>query len=62
MLAGAAEKGLLQAVRTAVSLESEGFWPEAPVPDYDTVKVSTRVVKIIQSYIGVVDSTVWRKI
>lgn len=61
VLAGVTEKGLLQAVRTAVSLENEGSWPEAPVPDYDTEKVSTKVVKIIQSYIGVVDSMVWRK-
>lgn len=61
VLAGITEKGLLQAVRTAVALEAEGSAPEAPVPDYDTESVSTKVVKIIQSYTGVVDSMVWRK-
>ena len=61
VLAGIDERGLLNAVRTAVALEGEGSHPEAPVPDYDTKKVSTKVVKIIQSYTGVVDTMVWRK-
>lgn len=61
VLAGIDERGLLNAVRTAVALEGEGSHPEAPVPDYDTKKVSTKVVKIIQSYTGVVDKMVWRK-
>lgn len=61
VLAGITERGLLQAVRTAVSLEADGASPEAPVPDYATKAVSTKVVKIIQSYTGVVDSMVWRK-
>lgn len=61
VLAGINERGLLNAVRTAVALEGEGSHPEAPFPDYDTEKVSTKVVKIIQSYTGVVDSMVWRK-
>lgn len=61
VLAGIDERGLLNAVRTAVALEAEGSHPEAPVPDYDTERVSTKVVKIIQSYTGVVDSMVWRK-
>lgn len=61
VLAGIDERGLLNAVRTAVGLEGEGSHPEAPVPDYDTEKVSTKVVKIIQSYTGVVDTMVWRK-
>lgn len=61
VLAGIDERGLLNAVRTAVALEGEGSHPEAPVPDYDTEKVSTKVVKIIQSYTGVVDTMVWRK-
>ncbi|WP_368284927.1 non-hydrolyzing UDP-N-acetylglucosamine 2-epimerase [Enorma massiliensis] len=61
VLAGVTEEGLLQAVRTAVALEAEGSIPEAPVPDYGTERVSTKVVKIIQSYTGVVDSMVWRK-
>lgn len=60
-LAGIDERNLLNAVRTAVALEEEGSHPEAPVPDYDTEKVSTKVVKIIQSYTGVVDRMVWRK-
>ena len=60
-LAGVSEKGLLQAVATAVALDGEGSVPEAPVPDYATQKVSTKVVKIIQSYTGIVDKMVWRK-
>ena len=60
-LAGIDERGLLNAVRTAVALDAEGSLPEAPVPDYATEKVSTKVVKIIQSYTGIVDRMVWRK-
>ena len=60
-LAGISEKGLLQAVHTAVELDAEGSLPEAPVPDYADETVSTKVVKIIQSYTGVVDKMVWRK-
>ncbi|MBS5451855.1 MAG: UDP-N-acetyl glucosamine 2-epimerase [Coriobacteriia bacterium] len=60
-LAGVSEKGLLQAVETAVALDAGGALPEAPVPDYATERVSTKVVKIIQSYTGVVDKMVWRK-
>ena len=60
-LAGISEKGLLQAVRTAVALGEKGSYPEAPVPDYADENVSTKVVKIIQSYTGVVDEMVWRK-
>ncbi|MDO4590651.1 MAG: UDP-N-acetyl glucosamine 2-epimerase [Slackia sp.] len=59
-LAGISEKGLLQAVRTAVALEEEGFHG-IPVPDYTDENVSTKVVKIIQSYTGIVDKMVWRK-
>ena len=61
LLAGIDERGLVNAVRTAVARDSEGSWPEAPVPDYATESVSTKVVKIIQSYPGVVDKMVWRK-
>ncbi len=61
VLAGIDERGLLNAVRTAVALDAEGSLPEAPVPDYATESVSTKVVKIIQSYTGVVDKMVWRK-
>ena len=60
-LAGISEKGLLQAVRVAVGLDAEGSYPQAPVPDYADETVSTKVVKIIQSYTGIVDKMVWRK-
>ena len=60
-LAGISERGLLQAVRTAVALDAEGSLPQAPVPDYADECVSTKVVKIIQSYTGIVDKMVWRK-
>ncbi|MBS5451888.1 MAG: UDP-N-acetyl glucosamine 2-epimerase, partial [Coriobacteriia bacterium] len=46
VLAGISEGGLLQAVETAVSLEAEGCHPEAPVPDYATECVSSKVVRI----------------
>ncbi|MBM6786607.1 UDP-N-acetyl glucosamine 2-epimerase [Collinsella tanakaei] len=61
VLAGIDERNLLNGVRIAVALEDEDSHPEAPVPDYDTEKVSTKVVKIIQSYTGVVNKMVWRK-
>ena len=61
MLAGIDEKSLLQAVDTAVELEKNGFYG-IPVPDYTDENVSTKVVKIIQSYTGVVDKMVWRKL
>ncbi len=60
ILSGIDEKGLLQAVDTAVEMnrnEDLGI----PVPDYVEANVSTKVVKIIQSYVGVVDKMVWRK-
>lgn len=60
-LAGIDERGLLNAVRTAVALDAEGSYPAAPVPDYADENVSTKVVKIIQSYTGVVNKMVWRK-
>lgn len=60
-LSGISERGPLQAVHTAVALDAEGSYPEAPVPDYADETVSTKVVKIIQSYTGVVDKMVWRK-
>ena len=60
VLAGIDEKSLLQAVDTAVGLnESEDYG--LPVPDYTDENVSTKVVKIIQSYVGVVNKMVWRK-
>ncbi len=59
VLAGIDEAHLLQAVDTAVQLTVDGSHG-IPVPDY-TEDVSTKVVKIIQSYTGVVDKMVWRK-
>lgn len=61
ILSGIDEKGLLQAVDTAVSMNNDGFYG-IPVPDYIEENVSTKVVKIIQSYTGVVDKMVWRKL
>ena len=60
VLAGIDEKHLLQAVETAVDLTNDGYHG-IPVPDYVEENVSTKVVKIIQSYTGVVDKMVWRK-
>lgn len=59
VLAGIADDGVLQAVETAVAMnENEDYG--IPVPYY-TEDVSTKVVKIIQSYTGVVNKMVWRK-
>ncbi len=60
VLAGIDEKSLLQAVDTAVELNKCGA-NGIPVPDYTDENVSTKVVKIIQSYTGIVDKMVWRK-
>ncbi|MBQ1963135.1 MAG: UDP-N-acetylglucosamine 2-epimerase (non-hydrolyzing) [Clostridia bacterium] len=60
ILSGIDEKGLLQAVDTAVTMNEMGDYG-IPVPDYIEENVSTKVVKIIQSYTGVVDKMVWRK-
>ena len=54
------EKGLLQSVETAVEMNKNGDFG-IPVPDYVEENVSTKVVKIIQSYTGVVNKMVWRK-
>ena len=60
VLAGIDENSLLQAVETAVNLnKDENFG--IPVPDYVEENVSTKVVKLIQSYTGVVNKMVWRK-
>ena len=59
-LAGINEKSLLQAVETAVELHKKGDYG-TPVPDYADENVSTKVVKLIQSYTGVVNKMVWRK-
>lgn len=60
ILAGIDEKSLLQAVETAVEMTMKGD-NGLPVPDYMEENVSIKVVKLIQSYTGVVDKMVWRK-
>ena len=60
ILSGIDEKGLLQAVDTAVEMNRSGDLG-IPVPDYTDENVSDKVVKIIQSYTGVVNKMVWRK-
>ena len=60
ILAGIDEKNLLQAVATAVDMVGNGD-NGLPVPDYVDENVSTKVVKLIQSYTGIVDRMVWRK-
>ncbi|MBQ8322990.1 MAG: UDP-N-acetylglucosamine 2-epimerase (non-hydrolyzing) [Clostridia bacterium] len=60
VLAGIDEKSLVQAIGTAVELTKDGHHG-IPVPDYVEENVSTKVVKLIQSYTGVVNKMVWRK-
>ena len=60
ILAGIDERSLLQALDTAVEMNKNGDYG-IPVPDYIEENVSTKVVKIIQSYTGVVNKMVWRK-
>ena len=60
ILAGIDEKGLIGAVETAISMNENGDIG-IPVPDYIEENVSTKVVKLIQSYTGVVNKMVWRK-
>lgn len=59
-LAGIDKKSLLQAIETAVEMDKNGDFG-IPVPDYVEENVSSKVVKIIQSYTGIVDKMVWRK-
>ena len=62
ILSGIDTKGLLQAVDTAVEMVRDEIKGGAvPVPDYTDINVSDKVVKIIQSYTGVVNKMVWRK-
>ena len=62
ILSGIDTKGLLQAVDTAVEMvKEEKNGGAIPVPDYVDINVSDKVVKIIQSYVGVVNKMVWRK-
>ena len=60
ILSGIDEKGLLQSVDTAVMMNENGDYG-LPVPDYIEENVSTKVIKIIQSYVGGVNKMVWRK-
>lgn len=60
ILSGIDEKGLLQAVDLAVKMNTDGALG-IPVPDYVEENVSAKVIKIIQSYTGIVDRMVWRK-
>ena len=60
ILSGIDTTGLLQAVDLAVTMNANGDYG-IPVPDYVEENVSTKVVKIIQSYVGVVNKMVWRK-
>lgn len=60
VLAGIDEKSLLQAVNTATEMTKNKDLG-MPVPDYIDENVSTKVVKIIQSYTGIIDKVVWRK-
>lgn len=60
VLSGIDTKGLLQSVDVAVNLIKDGHHG-IPVPDYVDENVSTKVVRIIQSYVGVINKMVWRK-
>ena len=60
IIAGITTQQVLQAVETAVEMNRNGDYG-IPVPDYVEENVSTKVVKIIQSYTGIIDKFVWRK-
>ena len=60
VLAGITTEQVLQAVDTAVAMNENGDWG-IPVPDYVEENASTKVIKLIQSYTGVVNKMVWRK-
>ena len=60
MLSGIGTEGLLQSVELAVEMNRDGDCG-VPVPDYTDTNVSTKVVKIIQSYKDIVNRFVWRK-
>ena len=62
ILSGIDAKGLLQAVDMAIEMiRQEKNGGAVPVPDYTDENVSAKVVKIIQSYVGVINKMVWRK-
>ena len=60
ILSGISEKEVLQSVDTAIKMNRNKDYG-IPVPDYTDVNVSTKVVKLIQSYTGIVNRMVWRK-
>ena len=60
IIAGIDEKSLVRAVETSIEMNDSGDYG-IPVPNYTEENVSTKVVKIIQSYTGIVDKMVWRK-
>ncbi len=60
ILAGITAPQVLQAIDTAVAMQRDGAFG-VPVPDYTDENVSGKVVRIIQSYTGIVDRMVWRK-
>lgn len=60
ILSGIDTKGLLAAIDTAVEMNANGDFG-IPVPDYTDGNVSTKVVKLIQSYTSIVNKTVWKK-
>ena len=60
ILSGISEKEVLQSVDTAIKMNRNKDYG-IPVPDYTDINVSTKVVKLIQSYTGIVNRMVWRK-
>ncbi|WP_027209427.1 non-hydrolyzing UDP-N-acetylglucosamine 2-epimerase [Butyrivibrio hungatei] len=60
VISGIDEQGLEQSVELAVEMVETGD-NGIPVPDYVDTNVSTKVVKIIQSYVGIINKMVWRK-
>ena len=60
VLSGIDRAGLLQAIEVAVEMREEGLCG-ITVPDYTDENVSSKVVGIVQSYVGIVDRFVWRK-
>lgn len=61
ILAGIQEETLVQAIDVAVTLNENGYLGNT-VPDYADTNVSTKIVKIIQSYTGIIDKVVWKKV
>ncbi|MEG2003495.1 MAG: UDP-N-acetylglucosamine 2-epimerase (non-hydrolyzing), partial [Clostridia bacterium] len=60
VIAGITTEQVLQAVDTAVKMNKNGDFG-IPVPNYTDENVSTKVIKIIQSYVGIINKMVWRK-